>query len=253
MMDYKKIVDTALLAGDIMLESNAETYRVEDVMSRILHMSNLELTEAYALTTGLFATLDGPGITPISVVKRVRDRDTNLSRISNVNAVCRDFTSNRITLDEAYDRLKCIKKCIYRPVFTDLSITFTTASFAILFGGGLIEFIIAWFCGAILVLLSKIEDRINLGFFLKNLAFGAIISILTMFINKNIFAYNVDSVIAGAIMPLVPGTAVTNALRDTLRGDYISGNAKLLEALVIAISVAVGVALGLIFVGGVVL
>lgn len=252
-MDYKKLVDTAILAGQLMVESNAETYRVEDVMNRILQMSNLELTEAYALTTGLFATLDGPGITPISVVKRVRNRDTNLCNISTVNGICRDFTSNKITLDEANEKLKDIKACIYKPVLTDLSITFITASFSILFGGGLIEFVIAWLCGAILVLISKIEDRIKLGFFLTNVAFGAIISIMTMCIKENIFIYNVDSVIAGAIMPLVPGTAITNAIRDTLRGDYISGNAKILEAFVIAVSVAVGVALGLIFVGGLVL
>ena len=30
-------------------------------------------------------------------------------------------------------------------------------------------------------------------------------------------------------MPLVPGTAITNAFRDTLRGDYMSGGAKALQ------------------------
>ena len=29
--------------------------------------------------------------------------------------------------------------------------------------------------------------------------------------------------IVGLIMPAVPGTAITNAIRDTLRGDYNSG------------------------------
>ena len=60
-MDYNKLVDTALLAGQI-LESNAETYRVEDVMNRILDISELQTTEAIALTTGLFLTLDDPSM-----------------------------------------------------------------------------------------------------------------------------------------------------------------------------------------------
>lgn len=31
-----------------------------------------------------------------------------------------------------------------------------------------------------------------------------------------------DPIIIGALMPLVPGIAITNAVRDTLNGDYLS-------------------------------
>ena len=40
---------------------------------------------------------------------------------------------------------------------------------------------------------------------------------------------NMDTVIISAIMPLVPGVAITNAIRDTLQGDYLSGGARVLE------------------------
>ena len=43
-------------------------------------------------------------------------------------------------------------------------------------------------------------------------------------------AINLDTVVIGSIMPLVPGVAITNAVRDTLQGDYISGCARILEA-----------------------
>lgn len=61
---------------------------------------------------------------------------------------------------------------------------------------------------------------------------------------------NINLVITGTIMPLVPGTAITNAIRDTLQGDYMSGGAKALEAFVIALSIAIGVAIGLVVIGG---
>ena len=51
-------------------------------------------------------------------------------------------------------------------------------------------------------------------------------------------------------MPAVPGTAITNAIRDTLRGDYNSGAARAIEAFVTALSVAIAVALGLVIAGG---
>ena len=56
---------------------------------------------------------------------------------------------------------------------------------------------------------------------------------------------NLDIVIISAIMPIVPGVAITNAIRDTLQGDYLSGCARILEAFLKAASIAVGIGLGL--------
>ena len=56
---------------------------------------------------------------------------------------------------------------------------------------------------------------------------------------------NVQSVVAGFIMPYVPGIAITNAARDTFNADYMSGAARLLDALVQALAVALGVFVGL--------
>ena len=46
-------------------------------------------------------------------------------------------------------------------------------------------------------------------------------------------------------MPLVPGVAITNAVFDTLHGDYLSGTARMLEAFVTAAAVAMGIGIGL--------
>ena len=52
---------------------------------------------------------------------------------------------------------------------------------------------------------------------------------------------NTDIVIISAIMPLLPGVIFTTAVRDTLNGDYSSGAARMLEAIVTALAVAAGV------------
>lgn len=56
---------------------------------------------------------------------------------------------------------------------------------------------------------------------------------------------NMDIVIVSAIMPIVPGVAITNAIRDTLQGDYLSGCARILEAFLKAASIALGVGIGI--------
>jgi uncharacterized membrane protein YjjP (DUF1212 family) len=54
-----------------------------------------------------------------------------------------------------------------------------------------------------------------------------------------------EPVITGVIMPLLPGLAMTNAIRDTMRGDLISGLARSAEALTSAVLLSAGVAAAL--------
>ena len=250
-MDYKKIVDTAVLAGQIMLESNAEAYRIEDVLNRILDLTKFETTEALAMATALIITLDDPSISSITVLKRITVRNTNLNKISRVNTICRNLTTGVCTLDFAYNELKNIDQVQYKPWIKDLTASLISAFFSLLFGGGIIEFLIAWINGCILVLSFKIEKKVNLGFFIQNVIYTAFIAMATTIIKRYLLPnLDADIVITSSIMPLVPGTAITNAFRDTLRGDYMSGGAKALEAVVIALAIAVGAALGLIITGG---
>lgn len=52
-MDYKLVMNTAVLAGEMMLRSGAETYRVEDTINHILHTADTETVEAQCVMTGI--------------------------------------------------------------------------------------------------------------------------------------------------------------------------------------------------------
>ena len=56
---------------------------------------------------------------------------------------------------------------------------------------------------------------------------------------------DVNAVIAGGIMPLLSGLLMTTAMRDTMYGDLISGVTRAVEALLLAVAVALGVYVGL--------
>lgn len=57
-------------------------------------------------------------------------------------------------------------------------------------------------------------------------------------------AIQIDILIGGSIMPLLPGVALTNAIRDTLQGDFLSGGARTIEAFISATATAAGVGVG---------
>ena len=59
-----------------------------------------------------------------------------------------------------------------------------------------------------------------------------------------------DKIMIGDIMLLIPGMAVTNAVRDILVGDTISGIMRLIESLLWAVALACGYMAAIWLVGG---
>ena len=55
-----------------------------------------------------------------------------------------------------------------------------------------------------------------------------------------------DKIIIGDIMPLVPGIVFTTSIRDFYNSDYLSGTIHLIDALLTALCIAVGVGLPII-------
>lgn len=53
---------------------------------------------------------------------------------------------------------------------------------------------------------------------------------------------NVNDIIIGSLMPLVPGVPLTNAVRDTLVGNFVSGPARGVEAMLSAAALGFGIA-----------
>ncbi|MGB8453335.1 MAG: threonine/serine exporter family protein [Anaerocolumna sp.] len=248
-MNYKLLVDTAMLTGEIMLIGGAETYRVEDTMCRILKISGLEKTETFVTPTGIFLTLGDSNIDTITVVKRVDNRIINISNIYEANNISRELCESRITLEEAYVALKNIKnKKLYGSITNYLCTMLAALSFTILLGGDLLNSVIAGLNGGLIVLILIITKKVKINTFIKNLVSSILIAFNSMFFLQYFgAAIQLDTLIGGSVMPLLPGVAITNAIRDTLQGDYMSGGARAIEAFVSATSTAAGIGIGIAF------
>ena len=57
----KNVLMLALRAGEIMLMSGSEIYRVEDTVTRICKAYGIPYIEVFATTTGIFISLDSGG------------------------------------------------------------------------------------------------------------------------------------------------------------------------------------------------
>lgn len=246
-MNYELYMDTAMLAGKIMLESSAESYRVEETVTRILRLTELEMVDAMALTTGLIATLDSPNMDAITVVKRIAGRAVNLNKITKVNDVSRSLVEGRISIDEAYYRLSNIDEAQYDELLRAMAIAGIVQSFVLLFGGGLYEFGTAVSISLFVAVASHFGRRWQVRSFILDMIISFGTALLTSGISFFLPAFlQGDLLIISGIMPLLPGTALTTGVRDIFRGDYMSGGAKVLEAFIIAIFIALGIGSGLL-------
>lgn len=248
-MDYKRLMNTAVLAGEIMLKSGAETYRVEETITRILGTAHADTVETVVLTTGIFVTLDNADMENISVIKRVESRGMNLNRIERVNAVSRKYCAGEMTLEDAYTELKMIKGRQYRRTVYNLATIGVCAGFAPLFGGSWEETGGAAIAGVVLALITTIGKYLHIQGFILNTfsAFG--VALTAIFLKRMSGTLNMDTVIISSIMPVVPGVAITYAIRDSLQGDYLAGAARTMEAFMTAVAIALGVGIGMAVTG----
>ena len=88
----------------------------------------------------------------------------------------------------------------------------------------------------VMILLEK--ERIS-GFFATFIG-GMVTVMLSVLMSNANLGSDSDIIIISVLMLLVPGIAVTNAIRDSLAGDLVSGVARAVEAVLIAVSLAVG-------------
>ena len=246
-MNDKLLVETAVLAGEIMLISGAEIFRVEDTIDHILRKAGRNTAEAIVFSTGIFASLNDPSIEAITVARRVTVRNTNLNRVYLVNDVSRKLCADLMTVEEAFERLKEIRKTVqFHQRLKDMGFVGVAVFFTLLLGGNARDCVAAAVTGAVLAVAMEISQKIRLNDFCANAFCAFLIALTTLLLERwALSGIKSDIIIIGAIMPLVPGVIFTTAIRDTLNGDYASGTARIVEAVVIALAVAAGVGAGM--------
>jgi len=246
-MDYRKLADTAMLAGTIMLRGGAETNRVEDTMQRILDTSGAGTTEVLVLSTALMLTIDDPSISAISKMQRISSRGTNIGNICVVNQLSRQYCGGEISLDEMYEELKLLKENNRYPEWLcHVCTMLTVVMFTLLLGGKATDALLSVISAVVLVVFQILVSKLQLNQFMFHMAsLTCATFFVTAFVGGFSIPCNLELIIAATAMPSLPGVAITNAIRDTLHGDYISGSARVMEAFVRAISCAVGIGAGL--------
>lgn len=176
----------------------------------------------------------------------------NLEKVEAVNQLSREFAEKKVALTTLYKELKRIDKDTPEfPMMVQLfSAAFLSAFLMLLFGGSWMNFIPTFLIGGIGFLVkSSVKRNFELRFFDTFLT-SFVIGTLAFFFTKTSLAVSFDFMCIGTVMPLVPGVAITTSLRDILAGHLVSGLVRGTEAIIVATSIALGIACVLFIFGG---
>ena len=242
MNDTKKVLSFAVELGDILLRNGAEVYRVEDSVLAILNAYEITDCDVYVLSNGIFASADEVTEHASSMIRHVPMYPMHLARIAAINTLCRDVCSKKISLEDAWIRLNHCKSIPAYPLpILIIATAIGCGGFAYLYGGTPLDALIATIVGAVLRLFLHFESKTAHSKTITNVLASMVISIVAIIFYIIGIPTHYDKVIIGGIMPLVPGIPITNSIRDFINGDYLSGSIRLIDALLTAFCIAVGV------------
>lgn len=243
-MSKEEVVDIALTAGKILLISGAETYRVEDTITRLCAWRKIEAVNVFCTPTVII--IGNERSDGFNCIARITSRSTNLMLISQINDISYnfgnwpyDYQETKKILGEMLAQVT-LPSCVF-----GIASGFGSAGFAVMLGGNAYDFGAAFITGFVAMFVIKKLSGFRPSAFWENALAGIMIGLVALTCCHFMTSCTLEKVIVGAIMPFLPGVAFTNGLRDYMAGDLLSGNARVAEAMLFAASLAMGIGVAL--------
>lgn len=242
-IDRREVLDAAMEAGHILLENGAEIFRVEETVHRICKAFGVESLDTFVLTNGIFMTAGNEKEKKFARVHYIPVKGAQLHRVAAVNQLSREIEEGKYTIEEVKERLADIRVAPGYSIRTKIIMcALTSFSFCFMFGGNWMEAIMSFIIGIVLgFYIYYVSGRFSK--IVSNIGGGMVITIMGILVLQLPISIPMElsHLIVGPLMPLVPGLAFTNGIRDIANGDYLSGPVRMIDAILVFLSIASGV------------
>ena len=234
------------------MSSGAEIYRVEESVRRLLQAYGLDAPEVFAIPNCVIVSVTTPEGHPITRMRRIAGHGTDIDLLERCNALCRQLCAQHPPVDEAQSMLSALEKEASRYTAWKVLIGYgiAPAFFAPLFGGGVADALGALIGGLGVGLCLLYGARlIGSNSFFRTAVCSAVASLLSLALVRAGLGNSVDTVTISVLMVLVPGAALTSAMREIMAGDVISGLSRAADSILTGAAIAIGTAVGFGVVG----
>lgn len=241
--EQERLLACLLDMGVLLLTAGAEVMRVEDTIARLCAVYGFTGSDVFVITSSIVLTARTPAGDVLTQTRRIRERDTDLGRVEQVNALSRQLCTRPLPAAELSRAVRQIEASPGCPPLLRLAACIgVSAVFALFFGGSAFDAAASAAAGAALFAADRLGRRLRLDG-IPLAFFCSVPAALTVLLLRAAgLPCTPDLAVTGNIMLLIPGLALTTSLRDMIRGDTISGLLGFSEAIVKALAVAAGFA-----------
>ena len=226
---FDRALELVMDGGQTLLANGGEVFRVQQTMEIMAASLGVQDFHVYVLPT-------------VSI---------HLGRVEAVNELSRELAAGKLGVVEAEQKLAAARALPrVTPRREVLACIAGAAGFAYLFGGTLADVPVAAVAGLLEALVCLHFGRHSINRMFTDIVAAFCCTVWAIAVQAVVPAVSANAAIIGALMVLTPGVALTMGVRDILNGDYLSGSIRLLDALLIAGSIAGGVVLGWIVARG---
>lgn len=246
-MPHKVRFDLVTRLGRDMLMSGSEIFRTKEAMHIAAQALGLEEFEVYLLTNGIFATTTVEGRLYSGRIFQVPLAPIMLQRVDELNALSRKIARGECGPLEIAAELERIENMpMPAPGVQVFGAAIGSLGFCYLFRGTVADSFLAFTAGALLYIfiLWILRDFIP-SKLMRTSVCALFVGLLVCGMLHLGWGDSLDSAMIGAIFPLVPGVPLTNAFRNFMENDYLSGLIRLIDALLTAGALAVGVGMAI--------
>lgn len=248
--DTESILSLAMDIGKSMIKCGAEIDRVEETIIRICHAYGMKKTEVFSIVSMInVTTVDADGHA-YTQSRRVYSYATNLGRLERLNSLSRQICSQSVTFDRAREILEEIsgEKNGFH-VTACIGAVLAAGGFAVFFGGTWKDFLAAMPIAVMIYLMNTYIKARGMSKLFYTALCSIVSGFLAIFFVKIGFGSNPAMIMIGDIMLIIPGVTLINSIREMLCGDLMSGMLRLLESLILSITIACGFSIPIILCG----
>lgn len=240
-MDYRSLLDVTTELGYLLAISGAETFRVEDTITRIFAAYDIK-AEVFAIPNCLTVSLETDHQKPLTRMRRIGHHGTDLDSVERYNSISRRICSEK---PEPSDAMKWVQEAAcatkkYTFGINMIGSILGACGFILVYGGGVTDTVCAILCGFFAGIINHVMGQWKVNAFFSTIASAFAIALTANIYGLLGFAVNVDGIIISSLMLLVPGLLFTNAMRDIIYGDTNSGINRIVQVLLIGVAIALG-------------
>lgn len=246
----KEILSIALDVGERMLKCGAEVSRVEQAISIICEGYGVKYKEVFAMNSLIIATLrdDKDSVTES---RRISHHENDLEQLEKLNDLSRKICNENVSRKTVLLKInECKKKKNNKVIIVGQILA--ASSFTLFFGGNIKDSIVSAFIALIIFFLNIYTNKNKINNLIINFLNSFVIGVIAIALTKFGIGNNFDKIIIGDIMLLIPGLSMFISINDIFKGDTLSGIGRFTEGIFLALTIAAGVGLSLLMLGGII-